>query len=248
MHAQRPKIWPETCSGKVCPIERMISPPEIKTILEHTVPDAPELKSAPTRSRLPEQTAIDLGLALAIFLLAVGYLWLFRRYTFMEPDEGIILQGAQRILRGEVLYRDFFSFFTPGSYYLQALISRILGNSFLLERTTLVLLGAAFSVLNYLLARRACSRGTAFTIAILTTATTLPYRFLVLHNWDSTLWAMLALYSAVRWLESGAWSWAFATGSLAGLTLMFEQSKGAGLCLGLAAGFLAVRFTNRKLW
>ena len=190
----------------------------------------------------------DRQLGIALFLLSCAYLWIFRRYTSMEPDEGIILQGAQRILRGEVLYRDFFSFFTPGSYYLQALISRILGNSFLVARTTLVLLGAAFSVLNYLLARRACSRGTAFTIAILTTATTLPYRFLVLHNWDSTLWAMLALYSAVRWLESGAWSWAFATGSLAGLTLMFEQSKGAGLCLGLAAGFLGVRFTNRKLW
>src|SRR5437762_12679483 len=197
---------------------------------------------------IPEGSRTERAVALTVFVAACAYLFVFRRYTSMEPDEGIILQGAQRILRGEVLYRDFFSFFTPGSYYLQALISRILGNSFLLERTTLVLLGAAFSVLNYLLARRACSRGTAFTIAILTTATTLPYRFLVLHNWDSTLWAMLALYGAVRWLESGAWSWAFATGSLAGLTLMFEQSKGAGLCLGLATGVLAIRFKNRKLW
>ena len=34
------------------------------------------------------------------------------------------------------------------------------------------------------------------------TLTTLPYRFEVLHNWDSTLWACLAVYCAVRWLES----------------------------------------------
>src|SRR5207249_12237675 len=107
----------------------MISPPEIKTILEHTVPDAPELKSAPTRSSLPEQTAIDLGLALAIFLLAVGYLWLFRRYTFMEPDEGIILQGAQRILRGAAVYRDFSPLFTPGSYYCVALVFKTFRSS-----------------------------------------------------------------------------------------------------------------------
>jgi len=197
---------------------------------------------------LNEDLSRDRQLGIALFLLSFAYLWIFRRYTSMEPDEGIILQGAQRILRGEVLYRNFFSFFTPGSYYLQTLISRIFGSSFLVARTTLVLFGAAFSMLNYLLARRACSRGTAFTIAILATATTLPYRFLVLHNWDSTLWAMLALYSAVRWLESGAWRWTFATGSFAGLTLMFEQSKGAGLCFGLAAGFLAIRFTPRKLW
>src|SRR5439155_24534970 len=70
----------------------------------------------------------DRQLGIALFLLSCAYLWIFRRYTSMEPDEGIILQGAQRILRGEVLYRDFFSFFTPGSYYLQALISRIFGD------------------------------------------------------------------------------------------------------------------------
>ena len=226
---------------------RMISPPEIKTILEHTVPDAPELKSAPTRSRLPEQTAIDLGLALAIFLLAVGYLWLFRRYTFIEPDEGIILQGAQRILRGEVLYRDFFSFFTPGSYYFVALIFKIFGSSIIVARTALVLIGAAFSVITYLLARRVCSRESSLFVAGLVTATTLPYRFLVLHNWDSTLWACLAVYSAVRLMESPGRRWAFAVGTFVSLTFLFEQSKGAGLGLGLGLGLLAAHWGWQRI-
>src|SRR5207244_2530956 len=220
----------------------MISPPEIKTILEHTVPDAPELKSAPTRSRLPEQTAIDLGLALAIFLLAVGYLWLFRRYTFMEPDEGIILQGAQRILRGEVLYRDFFSFFTPGSYYLLAFLFKLFGSSILVARTALVFFGAAYSVITYLVARRVCSRASAALVAGLVTVTTLPFRFLVLHNWDSTLWACLAVYCAVRLVETSSRACAFAAGSLIAVTFLFEQSKGAGLALGLCAGLLAIHF------
>src|SRR5438309_7968566 len=200
----------------------MISPPEIKTILGHTVPDAPELKSAPTRSRLPEQTAIDLGLALAIFLLAVAYLWLFRRYTFIEPDEGIILQGAQRILRGEVLHRDFFSFFTPGSYYFVALLSRIFGSSMLVARSTLAFYGGIFSAVIYLLSRRVCTRGISLIVVVLTMLTTLPFRFLVLHNWDSTVWACLAVYSAVRWLESWNWKWASATGSFISLTFLFE--------------------------
>ncbi len=226
---------------------RMISPPKIKTIVEHTVPDAPELKSAPTPSRLPEQTAIDLGLASAIFLLAVGYLWLFRRYTFIEPDEGIILQGAQRILRGEVLYRDFFSFFTPGSYYFVALIFKIFGSSIIVARTALVLIGATFSVITYLLARRVCSRESSLFVAGLVTATTLPYRFLVLHNWDSTLWACLALYSAVRLMESPGRRWAFAVGTFVSLTFLFEQSKGAGLGLGLGLGLLAAHWGWQRI-
>jgi len=67
--------------------------------------------------------------ALAVFIFSFAYLCLFRRYTAMEPDEGIILEGAQRILRGQVLYRDFFSFYTPGSYYFLAGLFKLFGNS-----------------------------------------------------------------------------------------------------------------------
>src|SRR5882672_5839434 len=93
---------------------------------------------------VPEESSVDRPIALVLFLLSFLYLCLFRRYTTMEPDEGIILQGAQRILRGEVLYRDFFSFFTPGSYYFVALLSRIFGSSMLVARSTLAFYGAIF--------------------------------------------------------------------------------------------------------
>src|SRR5207249_4200618 len=208
--------------------------------------DAPELKSAPTRSRLPEQTAIDLGHALAIFLLAVAYLWLFRRYTFIEPDEGIILQGAQRILRGEVLYRDFFSFFTPGSYYFLAVLFKIFGSSFITARSALILFGGLFSVVTYLLARRVCRRSSALLTAAIVSLTCLPYRFMVLHNWDSTLFACIAVYSCVRLIECRTVVWAFAGGTFISLTFLFEQSKGGGLALGLAVGFLALSFLDQS--
>src|SRR5205814_932007 len=186
----------------------------------------------------PEESPVDRRVALVLFLFSFLYLCLFRRYTTMEPDEGIILQGAQRILRGEVLYRDFFSFFTPGSYYLFAFLFKLFGSSILVARTALVFLGAAYSVTTYLLARRVCSRASAALVAGLVTVTTLPFRFMVLHNWDSTLWACLALYCALRWVESSHSKWAFAAGSFASLTFIFEQSKGFGLCLGIVIALL----------
>jgi len=195
---------------------------------------------------LPERSRHERQIAGLVFLLSFIYLLIFRRYTAMEPDEGIILQGAQRILHGEVLYRDFFSFFTPGSYYFLALLFKIFGSSILVARTALVFFGGLFSVVNYLLARRVCSRGSALMVAGLVTVTTLPYRFLVLHNWDSTLLACLALYCAVRLLEHPNWKWAFAVGSFASLTFFFEQSKGAGLSLGLCGGFLAITLVGGR--
>src|SRR5262249_31781162 len=145
--------------------------------------------------------------------------------------------GAERILHGQVLYRDFFSFFTPGSYYLLALLFRIFGDSFLVARTALAVFGAVFSAFTYVMARRVCSREAALFMAGVITAATLPYRFLVLHNWDSTLWTCLALYCALKLIEGGSWKWAFAAGSFASLTFLFEQSKGTGLILGLGLGF-----------
>src|SRR5437773_8498213 len=110
---------------------------------------------------IPEGSRTERAVALTVFVAACAYLFVFRRYTAMEPDEGIVLQGAQRILGGEVLYRDFFSFFTPGSYYFLALIFKIFGSSIIVARTALVIFGAAFSAITYVLCRRVCTRGSA---------------------------------------------------------------------------------------
>jgi len=209
-------------------------------------PIAPETESCSLL--LPEKLPTERWIALGVFTISLFYLCLFRRYTSMDPDEGIILQGAQRIVQGQVLYRDFFSFFTPGSYYFLALLFKVFGSSMLVARTTLAVYGAFFSVFTYLLARRVCSRWVALAAAYLVTWTCLPWRFMILHNWDSTLWACATVYCAVWLLQAPRWGWALATGSFASLTVLFEQSKGAGLILGLGLGLiLLVLFARSTL-
>jgi 4-amino-4-deoxy-L-arabinose transferase-like glycosyltransferase len=184
--------------------------------------------------------------AVALFLFCVAYLFTFRHYSSLEPDEGIVLAGAERILRGEVPYRDFFSFYTPGSFYLVAFLFRVFGDSLTVARTSLAVTGAVCSVITYVLARRVCSRGIALFAALLATITGAAYRFLVLHNWYSTLLCCLAVYTAVQLIDSRKPIWALATGSFAALTILFEQSKGSGLCLGLFVGFLTLRVLGRE--
>jgi hypothetical protein len=197
------------------------------------------------RDSLRSSPEFDQFIPVLLFVLSFAYLAAFRHYSSLEPDEGIVLQGAERILRGEIPYRDFFSFYTPGSFYLVAFLFRFVGDSLVVARMSLAVAGAACSVITYVLARRVCSRAVALFAATLTTAAGFAYRFLVLHNWYSTLLACLAVYGAVRLLESRKTSWAFGTGCFASLTVLFEQSKGAGLCLGLALGFVSLRIAGR---
>jgi 4-amino-4-deoxy-L-arabinose transferase-like glycosyltransferase len=211
-------------------------------------PPAPSAgaEAAPAGTFRPEESRSERWILAAVALLSFAYLLLFRRYTTMDPDEGIILEGAQRVLRGQVLYRDFFSFCTPGSYYFVALLFKVFGSSVLVARSALSICGSVFSALTYLLARRVTSRSNALSAAALTAALSIPYRAVVVHNWDSTVWACLALYCAVRALERGPWLWAAGMGGAAALTFLFEQSKGAGLALGLILGWTLITLGDRE--
>ncbi len=200
--------------------------------------------SAPS---LPEQSRTDLAIAVGLFFATLLLLWRQVDFVSMNPDEGIVLQGAARILRGEIPYRDFFSFYTPGSYYLLALAFKLFGDSLLVGRAILLLYGGIFSAMTYLLARRIAARRTALFVSYLVLAV-LPFRFLVLHNWDSTLWALVSLYCGVRLLDQPGQGWSFALGWFASLAFLTEQSKGFGLALGLiAARWIIARRGGRDI-
>jgi hypothetical protein len=204
----------------------------------------------------PERSWSEWLIAGSIFGVSALHFSVFCRFTQFIGDEGIVLQGAERILQGQVLYRDFFSFLTPGSYYWHALFFKILGSSILVARGVLLVEGAALSTITYLLARRVCNRWSALAGSLCVTLVALPYWFIVLHNWDSTFWALLAAYAAVLFLQTSEPLWVFATGCFSALTCLFEQSKGAGVVAGLAiaAGILTItgharahRY-NQKFW
>src|SRR5690349_2641400 len=175
--------------------------------------------------RTGHERQTERAILILLFLACLGYLWVFRRFSSIEPDEGIVLQGASRILDGQIPYRDFFSFYTPGSFYLVAALFRFFGNSFLVARGSLAAIGALCSLVTYLLCRRVCSRSISALAAALATMTGAAFRFLVLHNCYSTFFACLGVYAAVRLVETLSSRWAFATGSLLAITFLFEQPK-----------------------
>jgi hypothetical protein len=163
-----------------------------------------------TRSR-PLRAALAASVAVAIFLW-----WLAGRRYLASNDEGIFLEGALRILRGQAPYRDFFILMGPGAFWLEALALKAFGVSLAASHIVTI---ADLSVI----AGCVC---------------------LLLARWTSAGWAVwVALASMLLQIADPAMAQAnhrldSAAFAIAAVTLLTATRKN-GFIAGLLAGFAA---------
>jgi len=78
-------------------------------------------------------------------------------------DEALVLVGGERVLSGELPYRDFYALYPPGQYYATAGLFALFGTHVVTLRGYCLLVRAGIALLVYLLARRL--GGTALALA-----------------------------------------------------------------------------------
>jgi len=158
-------------------------------------------------------------IAAAIFLsVAALLLALHGQRMVMTNDEGIVLESAQRMAAGGRLYVDFFGYMSPGSYWLQALVFRILGVALWTGRLIVILDFALQCALVYWLAAKLASwrAATAVTLTFAGFQVADPAFLTSAHRWDSATFALAGLCLAVSALSDGRrWKWAASGGALA---------------------------------
>lgn len=183
-----------------------------------------------------------------VFILSCLYLFPFFN-LYQGGDEGYLLTGAQRILRGEAIYRDFYHFLAPGAFVLLALLFKIFGVYFWVVRLAALFTGALLAALTYLLAEKLLrNRYLALLPPFMVLVAGFPDWFLYSHHWLSSLLALMAVYLLVRGEEAvfypaeenaarpgKARGLYFAAGLCAALSLAVMQSKGLLLLLALGA-------------
>jgi hypothetical protein len=159
----------------------------------------------PNEENAKPQNPRDLLLATTIFVAAgAAVWWLWANRFFLTLDEGIYLAGAERILRGQVPYRDFFVITGPGSFWIQAGILGLLGPTLRHARLSLVFDLALLTALVYWLSSRLGGRNVALVAATAFFALeTRPlFRLYVNHRWDSSAFALLAVAFVFAGTES----------------------------------------------
>jgi hypothetical protein len=145
-------------------------------------------------------------------------------------DQMLFSSNGARIVQGQMPYRDYFQFVTPGTDLVYALLFRHLGLWLWIPNMLMVCLASA-SVLLMMLAATKVLRGHFIALpAALTVGFVLFGGMDATHHWFSSLAAMLAMLI----LFHGSQDWRIAlAGVLCGIAASFTQSKGAMVTAGL---------------
>ncbi|NLI75718.1 MAG: hypothetical protein GX442_04660 [Candidatus Riflebacteria bacterium] len=174
-----------------------------------------------------------------VVLFACLYLIPQIRLLLRVPDEGIFLGAAQRVLDGELPYRDFHEIQTPGTFYLLAVFFRLFGADFLVARGLLLLLGVGLAFLTDRLARETAPGPFDWLPALASLVLGIPLFLGYSNHWESTFFAVLMCSSMVRWVGHPSPRYLLLAGFWSALAAETLQQKGA---LVFLAGCVTVAF------
>jgi len=184
----------------------------------------------------------------ALLLIFAAWYWLqyFNRSTNLL-DEGSTAAQALRIVNGELIYRDFFTVVTPGSYYTIAWLFRLFGESLMVLRWAALVTGLAILLIALTVARRVMVWPFAAAAGLLTTVWGW---LLVTPNFYSLEAALLSLIALACYAHGApARRWMIAAGVAAGLTAMVKQNVGAYTAAGLFLTiWLSCLFDDQPDW
>lgn len=179
----------------------------------------------------------------AVAALIAVYLFPFVRVLWHIGDEAISLEGARRVLQGEIPGRDFVEVVGPGAFWWPALVFKIFGAGIVTAHALLWVIGIALGVLAFHLARRI--GGNPLFCAVLLTAVSIPIWPGYCYHWDSNFFALLSFAALVEW-QRKRFTWILAVcGVLSAATTLIMQQKGGLL---LCAALLSAVFIDRRSW
>ncbi len=98
-----------------------------------------------------------------LFVFVAGFLMIFSSITDMINiyDEGVSILGAINVSSGNIPYKDFWTIYAPGQFYLLSSLIEIVGNNLFIIRLVSILADFAVCMMVYLLAAKIFSKNFA---------------------------------------------------------------------------------------
>jgi len=154
--------------------------------------------------------------------------------VLLRGDQGFFWMYADRLLRGERAYRDFFQFTPPGTDVAYLAAFALFGRRVWVANGIVVLLGAALAAIGYRVARGVARPADAALAAASITVLVFGQMLGGTHHW----WSVLAIMSSVAVIGADrARPRLGPAGALLGLAAFFTQTHGAAALVAFV-GFL----------
>ena len=162
--------------------------------------------------------------------------------TMAWGDYGLFATDGARILSGQMPYRDYFTFLTPGTDLTYSLLLRWFGAGLWVPNLTMACLATVAVWLMMLAARRVLPGIAVALPALFFIGFGLAMSLDPTHHWFSTIVAMVAMLVLMRGVQPRHIGLA---GVLCGVAASFTQTKGAFITIGFLI-YLLWRTIDRK--
>lgn len=159
-----------------------------------------------------------------VWLASAAYLAFYLRQGWIPHDAGMLAESAQRVLRGQVPYRDFVDPYTGGLAYLNALAFRLFGVNFMSPRIVLYLFFLAWVPSVYFIARRFAGPVGAGMVTLLSVAWSVPNYPEAMPSWYNLFFAIWGTLALVHYIETEKRRWIWMAGICTGLSFDLKIS------------------------
>lgn len=195
----------------------------------------------------------DSVIATALFLISLGLLSLDWRYSLSNGNfflqGGVSTVGAERVLNGDMPYRDFWTMYAPGHFYLLASLFKIFGVHLFVEVIAASVVSAGSAVVIFFIGRKlftnrllALIPSGVFLAVMYNTA-----YFKRLGSYPSAIFLIfIALYLIVRYYRAGRLGFLIAVGVMVGLAIIFKHDIAGYTAIAITVGIVIHRICKTK--
>ncbi|MCZ6666831.1 MAG: hypothetical protein O7B81_16150 [Gammaproteobacteria bacterium] len=168
--------------------------------------------------------------------------------AFISLPFGKAIVGGLRVLDGEVPYRDFWSMYAPGQFYVVAALMGVFGREIIAQGLAAAGLLAVALTIEYRIALRlGAPPRLAFGLAV-ALATVLWHPGLELTSWVVAVPLMMWAWScAIRYLQTGVVRHLVVAGVCLGCAAWFKHDVAAYTTIGIGAGLLLAGLVSHEL-
>lgn len=174
--------------------------------------------------------------------MAFIFLLYMMRYGIFPYDDGVLLYGAERILAGNIPYKDFYLVYTPGNLYLLALVFKIFGPSMMIERILNTIVSLFILINTYLITRKLTKNFYALIFTIFLTTFCIWLDSSYANQNLPLLFSLLSGLSFINYLIKEEKPYLIISGLLIGVTTLFRHDFGLYTFIAVTITLLAFEY------